>query len=52
MTLRYSSFANPPWAEPGPLNLRSVTDFAIYIGGGTTGPQRLVIDNISAYKAP
>jgi mannan endo-1,4-beta-mannosidase len=52
VTLPYSSFANPPWAEPGPLNLRSVTDFAIYIGGGTTGPQRLVVDDISAYKAP
>ena len=51
MTVPFTSFANPPWAEKGDLTLRSVTELAIYVGGETGGQHTITIDSVTAHKA-
>lgn len=47
VTLPFSDFQQPSWAQPGPLDLNSITDLDFVIGG-TTGPGTLTIDSITA----
>ncbi|AEV84769.1 Endo-beta-mannanase [Actinoplanes sp. SE50] len=45
----FTSFAQPPWAPSGALDLRKFTQLSIYLGGSDSG--RLTVDNVSAYPA-
>ncbi|MEV4641705.1 cellulase family glycosylhydrolase [Actinoplanes sp. NPDC049548] len=43
----FTSFAQPPWAPSGALDLLAVTQLSIYLGGDDAG--RLVVDDVRAY---
>lgn len=45
----FDEFVTPPWAEPGPLDLTSVTQLSIYAGGAGSGTDYL--DGFTAYPA-
>ncbi|WP_189330098.1 cellulase family glycosylhydrolase [Actinoplanes ianthinogenes] len=43
----FTSFAQPPWAPTGALDLTRFTQLSIYLGGSDSG--RLIVDNVAAY---
>ena len=45
----FTSFAQPPWAPSGALDLQKVTQLSFYLGGGGSG--RLIVDDVRAYPA-
>lgn len=45
----FTSFAQPPWAPSGSLDLRKVTQLSFYLGGGDSGS--LIVDDVRAYPA-
>ncbi|MCI4066831.1 cellulase family glycosylhydrolase [Micromonospora sp. R77] len=48
--LPFDTFAPPPWATPGPLDLGAVTQLSLY-PGGAAGAATLQLDSISAYAS-
>ncbi|GAA4601152.1 hypothetical protein BJY16_003782 [Actinoplanes octamycinicus] len=45
----FSSFAQPPWAPSGALDLTKFTQLSFYLGGSDSG--RLIVDDVVAYPA-
>ncbi|MBG0563736.1 carbohydrate binding domain-containing protein [Actinoplanes aureus] len=45
----FTSFAQPPWAPSGDLDLQKVTQLSVYLGGGDSG--QLIVDDVRAYPA-